>query len=258
MSLLKMLSIAFCGLNLMHLPSYASSDKIYINNVEWPPFFFSDQTRDKIGLGNEILSICLKQTNYQPEYKTLPVKRTHLYMQMGELDISVYSHKTERNGFVYYGKEPIFTSTYTLASKKDKKIAINKLDDLNNYIIGHLSGLTHTPELLRIIDHKAQKNEVSIGHSVEAMFNQMLATPQRFDIMPNSKETFLWNAKQLGILDKITIHDLFIAEKNYYITVSKFSKNITKPIQLLENLDTCIQNLKANGSYQKIALQYGL
>jgi hypothetical protein len=76
--------------------------------------------------------------------------------------------------------------------------------------------------------------------------------------MPNSKETFLWNAKQLGILDKTTIHDLFITEKNHYITVSKFSKNMTKPIQLLEHLETCIQNLKANSSYQKIALQYGL
>lgn len=258
MSLLKTLTVVLFCFQLMLYPSYAASKTIYINNIEWPPYFISEQTYDKAGLGTEILDTCLKQTNYQFEYKTLPIKRTHMYMQTGDLDISVYSYKNDRDSIVYYGKEPIFTSTYALASNKDNKLDIQKLDDLNNYVIGHLSGLTHTPEILEIIESKKQKNEVTIGHSVDDMLNQMLATPQRFDIMPNSKETFLWNAKQLGILDRITIHDLFIAEKNYYITVSKFSKNIENPQQLLAQLDKCIIDLKATGRYQIIADEYGL
>ncbi len=252
------MTIIICSVNLLLFSNDTFSKTVYINNIEWPPFFFSDRTKDKIGLGGEVLDICLKQTNYQVEYKTLPIKRTHLYMQTGEIDISVYSYKDERNAIIHYAKEPLFTSTYALASKKDSNVTINKLDDLNNYVIGHLSGLAHTPELLKIIELKKPINEVSVGHSVDAMFNQMLATPQRFDIMPNSKETLLWRAKQLGITDKITIHDLVVAEKNYYITVSKFSKNIAQPRQLLNQLDNCILGLKAAGTYQTISQRYGL
>lgn len=258
MSLLKILLITLLGCNVIFFKSFASSKTAYINNLEWPPFFFPERTQGEIGLGKELIELCLNQTDYQPVYKTLPIKRTHLYMETGEIDISVYSFNEKRNDIVYFAQVPLFVSTYVLASKKENNLSIKSLDDLNGLVIGHLSGLAHTPELLKIIEDKKQSNQVSIGYNVEAMFNQLLASPQRFDIMPNSKETLLWNAKNLGITDKITLHDLVIREKKYYITVSKFSKNITEPRKFLQQLDNCLLTLKATGHYQKIAKKYGL
>lgn len=258
MSLLKWSAITLCYYQIMLFSSFSTAATIYINNLEWPPFFFSDRTEGKIGLGKEIIEICLKRTKHKVEFKTLPIKRTHLYMQTGEIDISVYSYKPERNAAVYFANEPLFTSSYGLVSNKSKNLSITQLDDLDNLVIGHLSGLAHTPELLALIESKKPKHEVTIGHSLEAMFNQLLATPQRFDVMPNSKETLSWHAKKLEITDKVTIHDLVIAEKNYYIAVSKFSKNIADPKGLLKELDLCILDLKATGEHHKISQQYGL
>ncbi len=258
MSLLKWSTITFCYCLLMLFSSFSSAATIYINNLEWPPFFFSDRTEGKIGLGKEIIEICLQRTNHQVIYKTLPIKRTHLYMQTGELDISVYSYKPERNEIVYFAKEPLFVSSYGLVSNKSKNLSITQLDDLDKLVIGHLSGLAHTPELLAMIESKKLKHEVTIGHSLEAMFSQLLATPQRFDVMPNSKETLKWHAKKLEIKDKVTIHDLVIAEKNYFIAVSKFSKNIADPKEFLQQLDLCILDLKATGEHQRISQKYGL
>ena len=258
MSLLKWSTTTLFYCQLMLFSSLSTAATIYINNLEWPPFFFSERTEGKIGLGKEIIEICLKRTNHQVKYKTLPIKRTHLYMQTGELDISVYSYKPERNEIVYFANEPLFISSYGLVSNKSKNLSITQLDDLNNFVIGHLSGLAHTPELLKIIESKKQKHEVTIGHSLEAMFSQLLATPQRFDVMPNSKETILWHAKKLEIQDKVTIHDVFIAEKNYYIAVSKFSKNITDPKGFLKQMDLCILDLKTTGEHHRISQKYGL
>lgn len=242
----------------MFFSNLVISKEVYINNLEWPPYFFSTPILPELGFGKEIINTCMKRTSFKPSYKTLPVMRTHLYMQTGGVDISVYSYTSERNKFVHYGKEPIFSTSYALASKKDKHIEINKFEDLNNYTIGHLSGLTYTPEILNFIDEKKQSEEVTTGYSFKALIKQMLATPQRFDVLLNSRQTILWYAKQLNITDTITVHDLFIAEKNYYITVSKSSQNIPNPEQLLNELDICIQDLKANGEYKTLALQYNL
>ncbi|SEK36154.1 hypothetical protein SAMN05216262_101161 [Colwellia chukchiensis] len=116
--------------------------------------FFSERTGSEIGFGKEILDICLEQTTYQAQYKTLPIKRTHVYMQTGEIDISVYSYKAERNDSLYYASEVLFSSAYVLASKKDNKLKINSFTDLEPLVIGHLPGLAHTPELLKIIEQK--------------------------------------------------------------------------------------------------------
>ena len=242
----------------MFFSSSVVSKEVYINNLEWPPYFYSTPIPPELGFGKEIINVCMKRTHYQPRYKTLPVMRTHLYMQTGDVDISVYSYTRARNAYVHYAKEPIFSTSFALASKKDKNIVINKLDDLHNYTIGHLSGLTYTPEVLKVIEDKKQLQEVITGYSFKALLYQMLASPQRFDILLNSKQTILWYAKKLGLTNRITVHDLFIAEKNYYITVSKSSQNIANPEQLLSQLDDCIQDLKANGKYKALALQYNL
>ena len=258
MSLLKQLNLFIYMAIFVFYSSFAISKEVYINNLEWPPYFFSTPILPELGFGKEIINMCMKNTAYQPKYKTLPVMRTHLYMQTGDIDVSVYSYTNERNAFVYYGKEPIFSTTYAFASKKDNNIVINKLSDIDNYTVGHLSGLTYTPEILNAINSKKTLQEVTTGYSFKALIRQMLASPQRFELLLNSKETILWYANQLDVTNKITVHDLFIAEKDYYLTVSKFSQNIPDPEQLLNQLDTCIKDLKVNGEYKALALQYNL
>lgn len=236
----------------------ANTMAIKINDIKWPPFFFPKLEGQYLGLGKELLSHCLNQETYSLDYLNLPVKRTHLYMKSGQLDIAVYSHKKSRENFVIYGKEPIFISEYGFVSVKTELVTIEKIEDLYKYKFGNLSGIAHTPEILKIIEEKRLHDEVTEGYDIDAMFGQMLTSPPRFQVMANSKETFKWRAKQLGIADEVEVHPLTVAKKPYYLTVSKASNTIDNKKMFLENIDKCLVSAKQSGKYQEIASKYGL
>lgn len=244
---------------LLVWPKFSLSADLQLNDIKWPPYFFPRlESSQQPGIAKEILNICVTRNNHTVNYKNLPIKRTHLYMRSGELDISVYSYKPDREKFVIYGKEPIFESEYGFASRASDNIEVTKFTDLYKYRFGHLAGLSHTPELMEIIEEKKLSDQVSEGYDLDAMFGQLLATPQRFEIMASSKETLLWRAQQLGISDEIKVHDFIIKIKPYFVTVSKSSQNISDINLFLEQMDQCLIELKASGQYNKIVSRYGL
>lgn len=245
-------------LSLWSVTSLLYADTLILNDIDWPPYLFPESNSQFPGLSKDVLNECLPKKDFKLQYNKLPIKRTHRYMQSGELDISLYSYKKEREAFVVYSKVPIFTTEYGFAMRADSNIKIEKLDDLQPLVIGHLAGLTHTPEVLEIIEKKRLKGEVSEGHSIDAMFMQLLSTTPRFDVMPNSKQTFLWRAKSLGLSDKIKISDFTLAIKEYFVTVSKSTKNISDISGFLGNLDRCITDMQQDGRYTQILKKYGL
>jgi polar amino acid transport system substrate-binding protein len=179
-------------------------------------------------------------------------------MEVGEIDITVYSYKEEREKILLYGKEVLFNSEYGFMVRANSGIKIDSLADLSPYILGHLAGLSYTHSLKKIIDDKAEIGEVVIGYSLKAMFAQLLADIPRFEIMADSKHTFYWEAQKLGISDKVKVLDYNIKNKTYYITVSKQSKNIKEPQEFLDKIDTCLRDIKQNGTYDKILARYGI
>ena len=110
----------------------------------------------------------------------------------------------------------------------------------------------------KIIDDKAEVEEVVIGYSLKAMFAQLLADIPRFEIMADSKHTFYWEAQKLGISDKVKVLDYNIKNKAYYLTVSKQTENIKEPEEFLAKTDVCLREIKQNGMYHKILARYGI
>ena len=236
----------------------SANQKVIINDVHWPPYFMINAQEEGTGLAKDVINLCLQRIGHEAKFHELPVKRTHHFMEVGEIDITVYSYKEEREKILHYGKEVLFNSEYGFMVRANSGIKIDKLDDLSPYVIGHLAGLSYTPELKKIIDDKAEIGEVVIGYSLKAMFAQILADIPRFEIMADSKHTFYWEAKKLGVSDKIQILDYNIKNKAYYITVSKHSNNIKNPEKFLDKIDTCLRDIKQNGTYGKILARYGI
>ncbi|NMP30319.1 amino acid ABC transporter substrate-binding protein [Thalassotalea sp. M1531] len=232
-------------------------ETIIINDINWPPYFMPKTNGGAIGLGKELITECLTQLNYPSQFKSLPIQRTHGYMKSGDIDLTVYSHKADRESFVYYGKEPIFSSEYGFAVKQGSGIQINKIADIQSLIIGHLSGLSHTPEILSIIEQSRKVNKVREGYSVETMLAQLTAQPRQFDILPNSKSTLYWYSKVMGLSEQVTVLDYTVTTKNYFLTVSKKSKHIKSPTKFLGDMDLCLIKLKQSGKYHQILASYG-
>lgn len=252
--------IKFIAIILCCLPSFlvGANQKVIINDVHWPPYFIINAQKDGSGLAKDVINLCLKRIGHQAKYQELPVKRTHHFMEVGEIDITVYSYKNEREKILYYGEEELFSSEYGFMVKANSDIEIAELVDLKPYIMGHLAGLSYTPELKKIIDDKAEINEVVIGYSLTAMFAQLLSDIPRFEIMADSKDTFYWEAKKLGVEKKIKVLDYSIKNKAYYIALSKHSNNIKKPKEFLAKTDACLRDIKQSGKYQEILAQYGI
>ena len=68
--------------------------------------------KEGTGLAKEVINLCLQGIGSQAKYQELPVKRTHHFMEVGEIDVTVYSYKEERNEILYYSKEVLFNSEY--------------------------------------------------------------------------------------------------------------------------------------------------
>ncbi len=237
---------------------------VVINDVDWPPYFIhSDQTAPSSinslpGIAKELLKVCIKKANYGVKFYPLPIKRAQLYMQTGEIDLTVYSYKERRKEFLYYSKEPLFSTEYGFMIRADQPhITIKALSDLQPYKIGYLAGLSYTPTLMKIIKEKEPLHQTHLGYNLTAMFKQLLADKPRFDIMVDAKSTFYWQSQKLGVHDKIKVLDFSMKKKDYYITVSKESKNIKNPQAFLAQIDDCLTTIKATGQYNQVIEKYG-
>ena len=106
------------------------------------------------------------------------------------------------------------------------------------------------------MNEKIAKKEVTISHSLEAMFHQLLAPNPRFNIMADSKATFHWFAQKTGVTEQVKVLDFTMKNKDYFITISKRSKNIANGKAFLIETDNCLKNLKKDGGYQAVLNRY--
>ncbi|MBZ9612379.1 substrate-binding periplasmic protein [Rheinheimera maricola] len=240
------------------LAALAKAEPLQLNDIDWPPFFFPGQRQPQPGLGKALLNHCLVQLGYSFRYNNLPIKRTHYYMQTGELDITVYSYQAAREDAVVFGSEPLFVSSYGFAVKADSGINISQPADISALKFGHLAGLAHTPELNAVLAPMRVKQQVIESFELNTNLQQLISTPPRIDITANSRETLLWRIKNLGLSDKISVLDYELANKPYFIAVSKSSRSINDPTSFISEFDKCILQFKQNGSYGDVAAQYGL
>lgn len=235
-----------------------NAQPLQLNDIDWPPYFFPDRSQYKPGLGKTILTSCIKQLGYDYQYNRLPIKRTHYYMHTGTLDITVYSYQAAREDAVVFGSEPLFVNAYGFAVKSDRQIAIKSVEDISALTFGHLAGLTHTDELNPVLKKMKAQSKVIESYELNATLKQLLTTPPRIDITANSKSTLLWRIKELGLSDQISVLDFELAQKPYYVAVSKKSKTINDAAKFVSKFDQCIKDMKQNGHYQEIADVYGL
>ena len=250
-------SVALASICLC-LTAHVPAKPLQLNDIDWPPFFFPGQRQPQPGLGKALLNHCLTQLGYNFRYNNLPIKRTHYYMQTGELDITVYSYQAAREDAVVFGKEPLFISSYGFAIKAGSGINVSQATDISTLKFGHLAGLAHTPELNTVLAAMREQELVIESFDLNTTLQQLISTPPRTDITANSRETMLWRIKKLGLNDKISVLDYELASKPYYIAVSKSSQRISDPASFVSRFDNCVLQLKQNGSYANIAANYGL
>lgn len=229
------------------------------NAVDWPPFYVRGTGREVTGLAADLLQRCLESEQVAIKYQWLPIKRTFQYMAQGKLDIAVYSYKPERETSLWYGKEPIFSSGMAAVVRHDFPEHGSSFEVLAHARIGYLAGVALPSELQAMLDLQQQRGIRPVElYQLDALTDALQQQPASVDAVINTEETLRWLIHKKGLQQQLKVLPWTLAQKQYYVTVSKNSTNIAQPQQFLAEVDACLQQLKANGQYQHILERHGL
>lgn len=240
------------GLNALEPPS---PQQVIIVENDWPPYFFGG-SQELPGFAKELLQACIPDTGYSPSFQFYPPNRMYAYLQQGEIDIALFSHRKEREDFVMYGKESLFASSYRPVVRQDSDIKILTLNDFDNLRIGHLAGLKYSPTFQEYIVRREKEGSLTTTTGGDSALKMLLEGI--IDVFVDTQDTVLWRAKEMGALQRIRIVEFDIKSSNYFITASKKSPRIQKQQDFLNTFDTCLAAMKQNGRYSTIAKKYGI
>lgn len=229
---------------------------IYINDADWPPYFFKGQNQTFQGIGKELLIACIPSTGFNYDFSYYPLKRMRKYIENGTIDTNIFSYKKERANFLLFGKEPLFSLSYRPITLKNSTITIDSLSSFDNLRLGHLAGLRYSTEFLHYIEKRQREGTIITVDSNEALFELLLKG--RIDVFVNTQESVLWQAKTLGIDDTITALNYDVKTSDYFFTVSKKSPRIINKLEFVSAMDKCVQTMKKDGRYQAILKKYNL
>ncbi len=241
------------GLNALEPPS--PRQVIVIEN-DWPPYFFGGPQKQLPGFAKELLQACIPDTGYSPSFQFYPPNRMYAYLQQGEIDIALFSHRKDREDFVMYGKEPLFSSSYRPVVRGNSDIKILTLKDFDKLQIGHIAGLKYSPTFQEYIVAREKEGSLITTTTGDSALKMLLEGI--IDVFVDTEDTVLWRAKEMGALQRIRIVEYDIKSSDYFITASKKSPRIEKQQDFLNTFDTCLAAMKQDGRYATIAEKYGI
>jgi polar amino acid transport system substrate-binding protein len=222
---------------------------------DWPPYYFNQKPEGLPGFARELLELCLPWQGYRTEFTFYPVKRMYTYLEKGELDIALFSYRKSRESLVHYGQEPLFASGYRPVVRAGSGIEIRDIDDFDDLRIGHLAGLRYSKSFLAYIEKRRAAGTLITTTTGNSCLRMLV--DDMIDIFVDTEDTIRWRAQQMGLSEKIRVLNFDIRTRDYYVTVSKASTRIPDKEGFLQKLDGCLQAIKQDGRYTRIAAKYG-
>lgn len=229
--------------------------KILMPNVSWNPYFFStDESKHKRGYAMEMLQHCFSEVDIKTTLIPSVVKRTEHLLKHGRIDIWVMSHRSGREEWLDYGKEPIFEDGYAMFVSSNSSINVNSVNDLNGLKVGSLLGL-HVTQAYQEWKAKQPAHRRPIDFPNEEKLLKKLLDNQ-IDVAVMSIVPFQAYAKQHNASSQIKMIGQPLRLKEYFAVLSKKGKNIPNKKAFLKVLDQCLKTLKRSNHINQIRKRY--
>jgi polar amino acid transport system substrate-binding protein len=200
---------------------------------------------------------CATSLHYETRFWPLPLDQLFSSLRSGVLDAHVLSHDPSRDGFLLYGKVPLFTDGYRPVVRAGSGIAIASLDDFDRLRLGHLSGLRYSAANY----HDYVRRRIDAGTVVQAESNEQLLrllVDGKVDAFVGLASTTRWLAHSLGLSDRIAVLPFAIKTGDYFLAVSRKSTHVKDKQAFLDTFDRCVLDLRKDGRYARLAAKYGM
>lgn len=229
---------------------------IEINFPDFPPYYFKDAQGQRQGVTTETLQQCLNTIKRPFIFVDLPIERMQIGMQEGFVDIHTYSYSQARESFAEFGRQELFRTEYRPFVRADANIRITGLADFDKLRLGHIIGLRYSPAFMKYVEERRKARTVDEAANTEQNFRKLLAG--RIDTFVNAVEPAMYAAQRLGFQDQIKVLDWVAHDGHYFTAVSKKSRHIPDRSAFLNDLDSCLAQMKQEGRFCAIYRSYGL
>jgi polar amino acid transport system substrate-binding protein len=109
---------------------------------------------------------------------------------------------------------------------------------------------------MKYVEERRKARTVDEAASTEQNLRKLMAG--RIDTFVNAVEPAMYAAQRLGLQDQIKVLDWVAHDGHYFTAVSKKSRRIPDRRQFLKELDSCLAQLKKDGSFCAIYRDHGL
>lgn len=168
--------------------------------------------------------------------------------------VFTFSHTNERQSFLWYAKEShiSFNWNFFLRKEDEGKFSFNSYADLAPWTIGITRGMSYSDEFLRAIETVPLKVDQVATNKLQ--LDKLLA--RRFDLVPLNTKATLYEARERGILERISYLPKPVKDKAYFNT---FVKNSSHPeLQaLIPQYDAALRQMRSDGTLAHLMIKYG-
>ena len=229
------------------LPTGASADEITLAVLgDFPPFQWEEAGK-VTGIDADIIREVCRRLGIGLKFQVMPWKKALKSAENGDvsgLTASLYNEK--RAEYLYYTQESVHIQKNIIMIRKGNNIKISGFDDLKNIKTGVVRDFSYGPEFdsIRGLDKVVCTDQKELVRLLAA---------GRVDAAMGSEMPLMFNARQLGVQDKLEVAHV-VTEYRAYTAFSKASGE--KGEVLARKFDTVLREMKKEGLDQKILDTY--
>lgn len=214
-----------------------------------PPKVFMENGKLR-GTYVDIIKAVCKRMKIEPVFVQYPWPRAMAMVKTGKVDAIFPPLKTpDREEFLYFPTAPLSYTRNVIFARKVRNIKINKMSDLQNYIVGINDQYSYGA----LFDNYKPRLKVDISRTEEMQINKLTHQGQiRMDVAAASEEAFRFISAKLGTSEDLEIVYV-LSEAPSYVAFSKAHPNYKK---IAQEFSKTLRELSKEGVIQNINNHY--
>lgn len=223
-----------------------AKDRLLVITDEWAPYVFREN-KVITGFDYEVVMAVLSTMGYEVDFQIIPWKRCiHMIKNQQADAILDIGLSEERKKTMYFPEENLSESSSVLFHLKGKQYKYENIQDLQGLKVGTIRGYEYSKDFseANFFTKEPVENE-------EQNFRKL--TLGRIDLFLVNKNVGLFNAKKLGVLDKVVFTPKPVSGGDIFIAFSKKEGHE----KLAEDFSHSLKVFKKSPAFKAIMKKYG-
>lgn len=239
---------------LLLLPAQLAAQELRFSIGEWAPY--TSEAIDNRGMATELVAAACLAEGLRPSFEFVPWKRAESYVSSGDcFGTFPYLEIPERQGRFLFSNA-LFTSSFAIMRNRTNGRSTGLPSTAPEAFKGLKVGITAGTDAVRLPLEKAGalvEETPSVGPSIQKL------AAGRIDFVIDDKAVLFHSLKELrakGAAASLEVLEAGFGEaKTFKVMVSpKFPDSA----RLLQRLNEGLRKIRADGTYRKILVHYGL